>query len=205
MSTSGKDIVLSWPKAAMYQRRLPFVCRGLVYRKIRAVARDHGLHGLAQDQDNVYIEADMEARAHEQLEQVEAAEVDLLAQSATNSNANAGRNSGSRQLRDIVRDSTEQWQLPTYEANAEYLDELRAMGLQPEQLRARMAQRNREYQEMLAEGCTRSIQPVPERVPHLGNIRVKAVSAGYAHVMLLSDEGRLYGAGYNDRGQLGLG
>jgi hypothetical protein len=32
-----------------------------------------------------------------------------------------------------------------------------------------------------------------------------SVSAGYAHVMLISDKGMLYAAGYNDRGQLGLG
>lgn len=178
-----------------------------------AEATDHGLHGLAQDQDTFYVEADMEARAQEQeaamtgaeagaLETAPAAYNNLTTPPATEA---AAQQVVGRQLRDIVRDSTEQWQLPTTEADAEYLEELRVIGFQPEQLKARMAMRAREYQQMLAEGCTRAQQGVPERIPNLGHIRVRAVSAGYAHVMLLSDEGRLYGAGYNDRGQLGLG
>jgi hypothetical protein len=39
----------------------------------------------------------------------------------------------------------------------------------------------------------------------MASVRIVQVSAGYAHCMLLSDNGTLYGSGYNDRGQLGLG
>jgi hypothetical protein len=174
-----------------------------VYRKMRAVAKDHGLHGLAQDQDNTYIEMDMDARAHEEEQGLAVNEAQQYLPASTTPAPRRGY--ATRQLRDIVRDSTEQWQLPTYEADAEYLEELRAMGVPPAQAQARMKLRAHEYQQMLAEGCTRAMQSIPERIPGLGHIRVKAVSAGYAHVMVLSDEGRLYGAGYNDRGQLGLG
>ena len=183
--------------------------RGLIYRKIRdVVERNDGLHGLAQDQDNIYIQADMTAREHqqEQHQQHLEEEDDALAEGeGVSMPENAPLTYETRQLRDIVRDSTEQWQLPTKEANLEYLQELRNMGFQAEELKSRMAERRREYQQMLAVGCTRAYQSVPQKIPNLDHIRVRAVSAGYAHVMILSDEGRLYGAGYNDRGQLGLG
>lgn len=68
-----------------------------------------------------------------------------------------------------------------------------------------MQERGREYHGMIAMGCTRRTQRLPRLIPHLTHIRVKAVAAGYAHVLLLSAEGQLYAAGYNDRGQLGLG
>lgn len=171
-----------------------------MHRKINNVNRDHGLHGLAQDQDNIYIEADMEARQHE----LETAENG----GATNTVGANGVSVSSpevRHLRDIVRDSSERWQLPTAEADLEYLEELRASGFQPEELKARMAERRREYAEMFAVGCMRVHQYVPQKIPRLDHVRVKAVSAGFGHVMLLSDDGRLFGAGYNDRGQLGLG
>lgn len=110
-----------------------------------------------------------------------------------------------RTLRDLVQDSTEKWQLPTDEANREYYEELRAMGYQNEEVQDRMQERGRDYHGMLQMGCLRYLQYLPVRIPHLKNIRITSVSAGYAHVMLLSDNGLLYAAGYNDRGQLGLG
>lgn len=45
----------------------------------------------------------------------------------------------------------------------------------------------------------------PQLITSMLKIRIVSVSAGYAHSMLLSDLGRLYSSGYNDRGQLGLG
>jgi alpha-tubulin suppressor-like RCC1 family protein len=159
-------------------------------------AQDHneGLHGLAQDQDAVFVEADIEAREEE-----------AAAQNATTAAPAGTQAYERRQLRDIVQDSTEQWQLPTIEADIEYTEELHAIGLVPEEVKLRMAARQREYKQMLAMGCTRGAQYLPMKIPNIDHIRVKSVSAGYSHVMLLSDEGRLYGAGYNDRGQLGLG
>ncbi len=69
----------------------------------------------------------------------------------------------------------------------------------------RMQERGREYHGMISMGCTRKAQNVPRRIPGLHKVRVSSVSAGYAHVLLLSEDGQLYAAGYNDRGQLGLG
>lgn len=36
-------------------------------------------------------------------------------------------------------------------------------------------------------------------------VHVKEVSAGFAHTIALDSDGILWGHGYNDRGQLGLG
>lgn len=163
---------------------------------VHNAAQSGQLHGIAQDQD-IYIEADMETRNMEW----EAAEnEEMYPTGSVNNHPNA-----SRQLRDIVRDSAERWQLPTPEADREYVDELRAMGLTPQEIKVRMNDRIAQYKVMLTMGCTRTPLYAPQRIPHLDHIRVKAVAAGYAHVMLVSDEGFLYGAGYNDRGQLGLG
>lgn len=109
-----------------------------------------------------------------------------------------------RQLREIVRDSTEQWMLPTCDAEQEYYEELRSMGYKLEEAEEKMQERGREYHGMLRMGCRR----VPEYIPRLitlDGIRIVAVSAGYAHATLISDKGYLFAAGYNDRGQLGLG
>ena len=111
-----------------------------------------------------------------------------------------------RQLRDIVTESNERWLLPTADADAEYHAELRAMGYRNEELEQHMQDRGREYHGMLRMGCRRHVQCTPKLVRRLDKgVRVVAVSAGYAHAMLLSDAGMLYAAGYNDRGQLGLG
>lgn len=205
MSTIGMIILYNFSLCWLCNVQNVFRCRGLVYRPIRSVsdARDgdgehtqSGLHGMAQDQD-IYIEADIETRNMEW----EAAEnEELFPTGSAASHTETGR-----QLRDIVRDSAEQWQLPTAEADREYTEELRAMGFSPQEIKERMNARISEYKVMLSRGCTRSRLPSPQRIPHLEHVRVKAVSAGYAHVMLLSDEGFLFGAGYNDRGQLGLG
>lgn len=128
--------------------------------------------------------------------------VDSEARQTSHANRQANR---ARQLREIVRDSTEQWMLPTGDAEREYYDELRSMGYAVEEAEERMQERGREYHGMIRMGCKRVPQPVPRLVPHLNGIRVVSVSAGYAHVMLVTDKGFLYGAGYNDRGQLGLG
>lgn len=150
------------------------------------------LTGIAQEQLSTVVEVDTDARAH--------------ASSAASSNRRGGgRPVQSRQLRDIVRDSTERWMMPTDDAEQEYLEELRAMGYQNEDVEERMQSRGREYHGMLAMGCSRQIQTIPRLISGLNNVRIVEVSAGYAHVMLLSGEGRLYAAGYNDRGQLGLG
>ena len=151
------------------------------------------LHGLAQDQDNFMVEADLEARQEEAAAaaQWEATHPTVVAES--------------RQLRDLVRDSTEQWQLPPVEADNEYREVLQKRGFQPNEIKQRMAERDREYVQMLTKGCMRAPVFTPQLVPRLRHVRVKAVAMGYAHTMLLTENGMLYAAGYNDRGQLGLG
>lgn len=139
------------------------------------------------------VEADMEARQ----EEAAVAHWDVSHQTATVAE--------SRHLRDLVRDSTEQWQLPPVEADCEYREVLHKRGFQPEEIKQRMAQRDREYVQMLTKGCMRAPLFSPQLIPHLRHVRVKAVAMGYAHTMLLTEEGQLYAAGYNDRGQLGLG
>lgn len=49
------------------------------------------------------------------------------------------------------------------------------------------------------------MQTIPEVISSLSHIRVSSVAAGYAHCVVLSDTGRVFSVGYNDRGQLGLG
>jgi len=115
------------------------------------------------------------------------------------------RSSVGRQLNEIVRESTERWLMPTADADREYYEELCAMGYQVEEAEERMQERGREYHGMISMGCTRQAQHIPRRIPHMDHVHVRSVAAGYAHVMLLSDVGQLYAAGYNDRGQLGLG
>jgi alpha-tubulin suppressor-like RCC1 family protein len=90
-------------------------------------------------------------------------------------------------------------------ADEEYLREMKALGYQNEEVQEMMEQRGREYHGMLRLGCKRVVQPVPVPIRSVSNLRVLKVAAGYAHCMLLTDAGRLYAAGYNDRGQLGLG
>ena len=68
-----------------------------------------------------------------------------------------------------------------------------------------MQQKNREYSGMLRLGCRRKPQSEPALIRSVGLTSISSVAAGYAHCMLLSEDGRLFAAGYNDRGQLGLG
>lgn len=143
------------------------------------------LTGLAQDQTTV-VNVDTEARSAR----------------GTGRHSNPARH---RQLREIVRESTEQWMLPTADADREYYDELRAMGYAIDEAEGKMQERGREYHGMIRMGCSRVLERIPRLIHHLQGIRIVSVSAGYAHVMIISDVGHLYSAGYNDRGQLGLG
>lgn len=110
-----------------------------------------------------------------------------------------------RMLRDIVRESTERWMLSSEDADEEYFEELRAMGYHLEEAEERLQGRGREYHGMLQMACRRQVQLLPIRVKSLSKVRVTSIAAGYAHVLALSVQGRVYAAGYNDRGQLGLG
>jgi hypothetical protein len=79
-------------------------------------------------------------------------------------------------------------------------------GYHNELLEDKMQQRGRDYDGMLRLGCRRFPQLVPEIIRGIiSRHRILVVSAGFAHTMLLSEDGKLFAAGYNDRGQLGLG
>ncbi|CAM9542500.1 unnamed protein product [Pylaiella littoralis] len=51
---------------------------------------------------------------------------------------------------------------------------------------------------------TRNRQAVPRLATSLKGVRVTSISAGYAHSVAVSDQGRAFSSGQNDRGQLGL-
>lgn len=154
------------------------------------------LPGMAADQD-VVIQPEADSRR----ERAAAA-----ARSGARSHIRqAGNDTRTRYLRDIVRESTERWMLPTEDAEAEFYEELGAMGYHIDEVEEMVQQRDEEHFNMLRMVCRRQVHVLPTKVLSLERRRIVSVSAGYAHVMALSDDGRLYGAGYNDRGQLGLG
>ncbi len=143
------------------------------------------LTGLAENQDTTMVAVDVEARSVGE---------------------HSMRPGASRQLREIVRESTERWLLANDGADAEYYRELQSMGYRNEEVDEMMVMRGKEYHGMLRLGCKRHLQLSPMIISELGSqVRVACVSAGYAHCMLLTDLGFLLAAGYNDRGQLGLG
>ena len=49
---------------------------------------------------------------------------------------------------------------------------------------------------------TRNRQAVPRLATSLKEMRVTSVSAGYAHSVVVTDEGRAFASGQNDRGQV---
>ena len=156
------------------------------------------LTGIAQDQSFV-VPVDDEARRHQ-----------LRSISSQSSNTHTGshtytRPSAPRHLRDIVRESTERWQMQTDGADQEYFRELKSIGYQNEEVEEMMNQRGKEYHGMLRLGCKRVISSIPQIISSISHLKVLQVSAGYAHCMVLTDQGHMYAAGYNDRGQLGLG
>lgn len=148
------------------------------------------LTGLAEDQD-ILVEVDVEARND---------------QSYANSRINGGGvHEGARVLRDIVQESTERWMLANDGADEEYYRELSNMGYEKEELHEKMQNRGREYHGMLKIQCRRQVVPLPEPIPSLLHLQIASISAGYAHCVVLTADGRMLSVGYNDRGQLGLG
>lgn len=59
--------------------------------------------------------------------------------------------------------------------------------------------------EKLSYSHCNTLQAAPGLIPGLNNHVVVSVAAGYAHCLLLTRTGTILSAGYNDRGQLGLG
>lgn len=165
---------------------------GLIQRNLEIKDREETsaaageLTGLAEDK-SLSITADVESRQ------------------ARHYDSSYVHSGASRQLRDIVSESTERWLLANDEADQDYLSELRALGYQNEELEQKEQNRGVEYHGMLQLGCHRYIQLTPLRVTQVSHLRVVSIAAGYAHSILLTDTGCLYSSGYNDRGQLGIG
>lgn len=146
------------------------------------------LTGLAEDQENVLVHVDRDARAH--LQQQEDHEEPQYA---------------SRQLKDIVTASTERWMLANDDADAEYYRELQTMGYDKEERDEKMQDRGKEYHGMLRIQCKRVIVHTPELISSLSHVKIVSLAAGFAHCIALTSQGMMYACGYNDRGQLGLG
>ena len=51
-------------------------------------------------------------------------------------------------------------------------------------------------------GCLRRPQLTPILIKAPDRIKIASIASGYAHTMLLTTTGQLYGCGYNDRGQV---
>ena len=90
-------------------------------------------------------------------------------------------------------------------ADDEYLREMKSLGYENEEVEQMIQQRGKEYHGMLRLGCRRVVAPLPSPVLSLRHVHIVALSAGYAHCVAISQQGVMYAAGYNDRGQLGLG
>jgi len=138
--------------------------------------------GLA-DGSEVFIEVDNDARA---------GRVDMAP-------------TGTRELSSIVRDSATRWMIA--DAEEDYHRELQSMGYTKEVAEEQSQERGREYHGMINIGCRRqpSYEPLLVRSPYINSLCISSVAVGHAHFMLLSECGKLFAGGYNDRGQLGLG
>ncbi len=105
------------------------------------------LTGLAQDQTTTVVNVDIESRASSNITTSGNTASTTTGTTSAAAGPAAGRSSfplnyrapaEARQLRDIVRDSTEQWMMPSEDAENEYYEELRAMGCQNEEVEQRM-------------------------------------------------------------------
>ena len=98
-------------------------------------------------------------------------------------------------LQRVVQQSTEMWLRAEEDLNEE-LEEMARQGYEA-------ADTDREYQGMLAVVTARRPVAIPRRAGIAGFV-VEA-SCGWGHVMARCSDGSVFGCGYNDRGQLGLG
>lgn len=132
------------------------------------------LTGLAGDQDAVIIE-DRVARGQDNI-QDETANIPRL-------------------LRNIVSESTERWMLSNDNSDEEYHKELIAIGFQKEECELKMQKRIKEYNQMSKMNCYRKPTFLPSLINLPLKVKVVAVSAGYAHTVLLTDMAQLYSSG----------
>lgn len=133
-----------------------------------------------------------------------------------------GLGAGNETLRRIVKSSTERWLTATEDLGVDQIGidtpqtnngdggliingERSADGGgedYPDMMGERMAAADEGIVSMDAE---RSPVPTPLLAKSLSGTHVVSLAAGYGHNLALTNDGRVYSCGYNDRGQLGLG
>ncbi|CAM9515190.1 unnamed protein product [Ectocarpus sp. 6 AP-2014] len=126
----------------------------------------------------------------------EATDADLLALAGPSQ----GHVNPAHRLSSVVADSARRWLSATDDTeNSERDDSSSAEDNNSMDEEARIMQKR-----MLERLPTRSRQPVPRLATSLRGLRVTSISAGYAHSVAVTDQGRAFSSGQNDRGQLGL-
>ena len=147
------------------------------------------LTGMVSDADAVMVNIDQVARSEQAL---------FLKSSTVNPTPYDART-----LSSIVKESASRWMIADGH-DADYYDELRGMGYTKEDDEAKIQERGHEYHGMLKLGCKRMACATPQLIssPLIDNLRIVSVACGYSHFMLLSSCGRLFSAGYNDRGNV---
>ncbi len=111
-----------------------------------------------------------------------------------------------RTLRQISDGSTAQWLSANGNADSTlYAELIKVMGTKAVSLEEFSRRRAIVFASLIRSGCRRISVFSPTVVRLSQHIRVATLSAGNSHVMIISEDGRLYACGYNDRGQLGLG
>ncbi|CAM9799218.1 unnamed protein product, partial [Ectocarpus sp. 8 AP-2014] len=126
----------------------------------------------------------------------EATDADLLALAGPSQ----GHVNPAHRLSSVVADSARRWLSATDDTeNSERDDSSSAEDNNSMDEETRIMQKR-----MLERLPTRSRQPVPRLATSLRGLRVTSISAGYAHSVAVTDQGRAFSSGQNDRGQLGL-
>jgi alpha-tubulin suppressor-like RCC1 family protein len=160
----------------IYEWGLIFSSSNLKVSDESQAASSGTLTGLAADGDNVIFE-DKVARGLDHI------------QDATEN--------GPRLLRDIVAESTERWMLSNDNSDEDYYKELIAIGFKEEECQLKMQSRIKEYNEMSKINCFRKPTFLPSLIILPSKVKVVAVSAGYAHTVLLTDMAQMYSSGYH--------
>ncbi|CBN75162.1 conserved unknown protein [Ectocarpus siliculosus] len=124
----------------------------------------------------------------------EATDADLLALAGPSQ----GHVNPAHRLSSVVADSARRWLSATDDTeNSERDDSSSAEDNNSMDEETRIMQKR-----MLERLPTRSRQPVPRLATSLRGLRVTSISAGYAHSVAVTDQGRAFSSGQNDRGQI---
>jgi len=116
-------------------------------------------------------------------------------------------NEHSAQLRRLLQESTRLYLQANVDENDDEDDDMNATIAEAKQQQAEdeAAQTVDGDSGVVNLRTRRKVFPLPTLVESLKGIKVAKVSLGAAHVAALTEDGRVFTKGYNDRGQLGLG